>query len=456
MASSIPPASERPPIQLPRGIFYGWVIVAISFMGNWITAPLNPVVFSIFIVPIRDDLGVSLSTLAWCITVRMISAGITAPVLGRLVDVYGARWLGVVCAIWAGTCLIALSFVSEIWIMYVLFFVSGFAGFGVFGGGQILTGVPPANWFIAKRGRAMSYAMAGGGLGTAAWVVISAVLISTIGWRAAWLGYGIMIIAVLVPLYGLLMRRRPEDVGLYPDGAAEPPAQGVAQPGARGRAAEVNFTLREAMHTVALWASLIAFTAYTFATNAILFIRVPYWDELGISAGVIGVAVATDPFVVMLCTLVFGVLADRYPVRFITAFGGLFRGLSMLALYLTQPYAAWVFLHNIVWGVGSGGMATGQNILIPQYFGRLAQGSIRGVTAPVMIGAGALGPPVMGYFLDSGVSYQTVFAVTGVIMLAAGAVFPFLRPPQPPVRMTESESAQPAPPVADAAAPGRA
>lgn len=99
----------------------------------------------------------------------------------------------------------------------------------------------------------------------------------------------------------------------------------------------MNFTLREAMHTTALWASLIAFTAYTFATNAILFIRVPYWDDLGISAGVIGVAVATDPFVVMLCTLVFGVMADRYPVRFITAFGGLFRAFSMLALYLTQP-----------------------------------------------------------------------------------------------------------------------
>lgn len=95
-------------------------------------------------------------------------------------------------------------------------------------------------------------------------------------------------------------------------------------------------------------------------------------------------------------------------------------------------------------------MATGQNILIPQYFGRLAQGSIRGVTAPVMIGAGALGPPVVGYFLDSGVSYQTVFAVTGIVMLAAGAVFPFLRPPRPPVRTTES--APPVPPVAEPAA----
>jgi len=146
--------------------------------------------------------------------------------------------------------------------------------------------------------------------------------------------------------------------------------------------------------------------------------------------------------VVMLCTLVFGVLADRYPVRFITAVGGVFRALSMIVLFFTLPAAGWVFAHNILWGVGSGGMATGQNILIPQYFGRLAQGSIRGVTAPVMIGAGALGPPIVGYLLDSGVSYDTVFVVTGIVMLAAGAVFPFLRPPQPPARVREEDAAR--------------
>ena len=126
----------RPPITLPGGVFYGWVIVAVSFMGNWITAPLNPVVFSIFIVPIRNDLHISLSTLAWCITVRMVSAGVSAPVLGQLVDRIGARWLGVVCAAWAGSCLVALSFATNVWVMYALFFVSGFAGFGVFGGGH--------------------------------------------------------------------------------------------------------------------------------------------------------------------------------------------------------------------------------------------------------------------------------------------------------------------------------
>ena len=443
-----PVMSRRPPIMLPRGIFYGWVIVAVSFMGNWITAPINPVVFSIFIVSIREDLGVSLGTLAWCISLRQIAAGFAAPVLGQLVDRYGPRWLGMGCAAWAGACLCAVSFASSIWWMYALFFLSGFSGFGVFGGGQILTGVPPANWFVAKRGRAVSYAAMGGGLGTACWAIISSYLVTIIGWRDAWFYYGIIIPAVLVPAYGILMRRRPEDVGLYPDGAASPPIEGAAMPGpgtpARGAAlsrqtSETNFTLRQALRTSALWLMVLAFMFHTFATNSILFLRVPYWTDLGVSPGWIGIAVASDPFVVMLFTLLFGYMAERYPVVFITATGGVFRALSMAPLLVVSPHAAWAFAHNITWGVGSAGMGTGQNIAIPNYFGRLAQGAIRGFTAPIMISAGSVSPPLIGYLLDAQImDIDVVFMGAAVMMFAAGAIFLVIRTPTlpPPVGAT--------------------
>lgn len=423
-------------MRLPRGIFYGWMIVAVSFMGNWITAPLNPVVFSMFIVPIRNDLQVTLGALAWCITVRQISAGISAPMLGHLVDRYGPRWLGVACAGWAGLCLCALSFASSIEWMYALFFLSGFSGFGVFGGGQILTGVPPANWFVVKRGRAVSYASMGGGLGTASWVIISSYLVTAIGWREAWFLYGLMIPAVLVPAYAFLMRRHPEDVGLHPDGAATPPVHAAApRPGSAGahEAAETNFTLRQAMRTPALWLLVLAFTFHTFATNSILFLRVPYWTDLGVSPAWIAVAVATDPFVVMLFTLVFGYLVERYPLALISFSGGIFRALSMGALLVTAPPVAWVFAHNMTWGVGSAGMGTGQNLAIPAYFGRLAQGAIRGLTAPIMIGAGAISPPLIGYLLDHQLlTNRMVFIGAAVLMFVAGSIFLVLRTPTLP------------------------
>lgn len=434
-----------PPVRLPRGIFYGWVIVGVSFWANWITAPLNPVVFSIFIVSIRDDLGVTLGTLAWCITARQVSAGISAPVLGHLVDRFGPRWLGVGCATWASACLAAVSFAPNIWWMYGLFFLSGFSGFGVFGGGQILTGVPPANWFIVKRGRAVSYAMTGGGLGTASWVVISSLLVTTIGWRTTWLMNAGLIAGTLIPLYGFLMRRRPEDVGLHPDGAAAPvaaPALGHAS--ATSATTEANFTLRAAMRTSALWMITVAFMLHTFATNGILFSRVPYWSELGVSPGIIGLAVASDPFVVMLFTLVFGYLAERYPLRLITASGGVWRALSMVPMLFPGSLA--VFAHNITWGVGSAGMGTGQNLVIPAYFGRQAQGAIRGFTSPIMIGAGALSAPIIGSLIDGGLPHSVVFGVAGAMMFTAGAIFLFVTPPRmpsPPADLETVEAARP-------------
>jgi MFS family permease len=425
--------SPKPPVQTP--FFYGWVIVAVSFMGNWITAPLNPVVFSMFIVPIREDMGLSLGTLAWCITFRQISAGISAPVLGHLVDRYGPRWLGVACSAWAGLCLSALSFSGNVWWMYALFFASGFSGFGVFGGGQILTGVPPANWFVAKRGRAVSYATMGGGLGTASWSIISAYLVTTIGWREAWFIYGILIAAVLVPAYGILMRRRPEDVGMFPDGADRPPVEASAapKPGETGVVVEANFTLKQAMRTPALWLLVLAFTFHTFATNSILFLRVPYWVELGVSPTWIGPAVASDPFVVMLFTLIFGYLAERHRLALIGFAGGIFRALSMVAMLVTAPHAAWVFLHNITWGVGSAGMGTGQNLAIPAYFGRRAQGAIRGFTAPIMIGAGSISPPLIGGLIDRGIlTNHMVFVGAAVMMFFAGTIFLVMRTPTLP------------------------
>ncbi len=433
--------AAAPPIRLPRGMFYGWVIVAISFWANWITAPLNPVVFSIFIVSIREDLHVSLGTLAWCITARQISAGISAPVLGHLVDRFGARWLGVVCAAWAAACLAGLSMATSITWMYALFFISGFAGFGVFGGGQILTGVPPANWFIVKRGRAVSYAQTGGGLGTASWVIISSVLVTTIGWRNAWLMNAVLIAVTLIPLYGLLMRRKPEDIGLYPDGAAAPVELATSRVGAAAPATtEANFTLREAMRTAPLWLITIAFMLHTFATNGILFSRVPFWTELGIAAPIIGVAVASDPFVVMLFTLVFGYMAERFPVRLITASGGAWRAISMLPLLFSGYGVAGVFTHNITWGVGSAGMGTGQNLVIPAYFGRQAQGAIRGFTSPIMIGAGALSAPITGGLLDAGFSHNLLFGIAGVMMFTAGVIFLFVMPPRMPERAPVAEA----------------
>ena len=209
--------SPKLPLPLPASVFYGWVIVIIGSFANMVTATMNPVVFSVFIDPMREDLNLNLSGVAWAISLRMLTGGIAAPLLGRIIDRHGARWLGFFAGILAGGVLISLYFAQDMWIIYSLFAISGLSGFGNFGG-QLLTVVPAANWFVAKRGRATSIAAVGGGVGTAIGVPIALLLINTVGWRLTWVIFGLAIWIVILPCYGLLMRRRPEDLGLLPDG----------------------------------------------------------------------------------------------------------------------------------------------------------------------------------------------------------------------------------------------
>ncbi|MSQ22817.1 MAG: MFS transporter [Dehalococcoidia bacterium] len=422
---------QKAPILLPKGMYYGWVIVWVSWLANMVTSTMNPVVFSIFIDPMRHDLGVGLSTLAWAVTIRQISGGIAAPFVGRLVDAFGARWMGLFGAALAGATLVSLYFVHNVWVMYLLYGLSGLGGFGTFGG-NLLTTVPAANWFIAKRGRATSIAGTGVGVGTALGVPIAQLLVHTVGWRWAWVVFGIAIWVVIIPAYGFLMRRRPEDLGLYPDGASSP--YGAASGGrdggtARPGATEVNWTLAEALRTPVFWFILLSLTAYMFSSSAVLFLRVPFWNKLDVSTVTIAFGMAADPFTVIFAMLLFGLLAERFAVRYMAVVGGIWRGISMLPLMMGGSSVLYVFAHNITWGIGSGGNAAAQNLVIPTYFGRLAQGAIRGFSAPLMIGAGALGAPVVGYMMDADMNVNLIWAISGCMMLFSGLAFLFLKPP---------------------------
>ena len=418
---------------LPFGLFYGWAIVAVGWSANMVTSTMNPVVFSVFIDPMRNDLDLELSDMAWAISARMLATGLVSPFLGGLIDKYGARWLGLFGGLLSGALLIALYFASNIWVIYLLFAVSGLSGFGSFGG-QLLTIVPVANWFVVKRGRATAIAATGMGAGTTLGVPIALLLINTVGWRWAWAIFGLAIWLVIIPGYGILMRRKPEDLGMLPDGKSVPESgMGLPNPQAKNGVIEdpieQNWTLGQAVRTPVLWFILVTITIHMFATAGVLFLRVPYWNDIGISAQAIAFGVALDPFTVIFSIMIFGFLAERYPIRVIGAIGGVWRAFSMIPLALMSNNTSQVFIHNITWGIGSGAFGTAQNLIVPAYYGRLAQGAIRGISLPIMIIAGALGAPVTAYLVDSGIGLGLIWKASLVMMFVAGLMFLFLKPP---------------------------
>ena len=211
-----------PLLRLPRGIYYGWVIVGVSFATNIVATPLNPLIFSFFIGPISDDTGWARSAIALAFSIRLIAAAITTPLLGVMLDRHGARWIasgaGVAILFALGT----LAFVPQLAVLYVAFAIVGAVGLGA-PGGMVMTQVPPAKWFVVKRGRALAIATVGLPVGTVLMIPVTTFMLAHVSWQAAYGLIGIGIALAIVPLNSGLMRRAPEDHGLLPDGAEPVP-----------------------------------------------------------------------------------------------------------------------------------------------------------------------------------------------------------------------------------------
>src|SRR2546429_2181116 len=211
-ARPVSSAVESSVMRLP--FFYGWVIVAVTFvtMGVGVNARTA---FSLLFPPILDEFGWERGVTAGAFSFGFLVSAVLSPSLGRLMDVRGPR---VVIELGVGLLaagLMLATLVREPWHPY--------ATLGVLvGGGGVCLGYTGQAFFlphsvVRRRGLAMSLAFSGVGVGSIVLLPWLGTLIGRAGWRAACWALGILVLALLAPL-NLLLKRRPEGLGLQPDG----------------------------------------------------------------------------------------------------------------------------------------------------------------------------------------------------------------------------------------------
>ena len=335
------------PIPIPSRFYYGWVVVAAGLAINMATSPLNPVIFSFFISPMSASTGWSLGTLSLAITFRLILSGLTAPLIGTTIDKFGPKWLGILAGFVAGGSLIGLFFTHQIWFLYLLFAISGCVGLGGGPGGNLLTLVPVAKWFIRQRGRATSIATTGMAVGTVLAIPATQWMIQNIGWREAWVVLGILVAIIIVPLSFLFLRGAPSDLGLEimegKDKKAKVPI-----------IIEDDWTAKEALRNPVSWIILTAYSVGGFALTGVLLHRVAYWESLGISPALVAFGTALDPLTFMFSVVLFGIIGERVKMQHLGLYGGLVFTLSMVAIITSTGQTYTIIVHNIVWAAGGG------------------------------------------------------------------------------------------------------
>ena len=198
--------------------FYGWIIIAVTFVTMAISVNARTS-FSLFFPPIIDEFGWERGVTTSTFSFGFLVSGAASPLIGRMMDRYGPRAvmeLGV--ALMAGGLLLA-PLTTRPWHLYVTIGVMVGAGSICLGySGQSLF-LP--NWFNRRRGLAMGLAFAGVGLGSVTLLPWVQHMIEQTGWRTACTAMGVLVLVVLAPI-NLLLRKRPEDIGLEPDGDAAP------------------------------------------------------------------------------------------------------------------------------------------------------------------------------------------------------------------------------------------
>ena len=414
----------------PQRVFYGWWIVVVSSAQGMFGNGAISSGFPIFFEPIRRDLGISYASMSLVFSLARAEGGMGGPIVGWMVDRFGSRPMILFGGLIAGVGLILLSRADTYWQLVVIFV--GIVSTGKTAGlGQTLMATVN-QWFIRRKALAMSSLMTAFAGGGAIVVPLLHLGISNLGWRDTLLFVGIFVCVLTIPV-SLVLRSRPEDMGLRPDGDPVPAAvAGESESTNSRRADPQDFTVREALGTVAFWTMLLGVVARVSATNAIIIHIFPLLEDEGLTSSEVSVYVSAMFFLAIPLRFAMGVAGGLLSPRKIL-FGGLNLGaVGLLALLLLDGHPGaiiFVLTMAVVEGVSAVNW-----IMLGDYFGRSRFASLMGLMS-VFHNVGLFVSPIFsGRVKDLTGTYDIVLMTFIPLYVASAVIFGLARRPAPPVR----------------------
>ena len=406
----------------PR-FFYGWVIVGVCFVAEATAFGAGSASLAVFLQPMSEDLGWSRTTLTFALTVQQLGNILVAPVAGNILDRRGPRIVMVVGAICAGAGFALISEVQEPWQFFLLYGLAGALGLREIG--NLVTGTVISKWFVRMRGRALAFSGLGLNTGAVVFGPVIALLITSVGWRGAWLALGIIVMVVLLPPAIFLLRRSPEDMGLLPDGDSP---DDDASPDVRPRPTEPRFTVSEALRKRATWLIVLSTSMVGLALGTLNHHQVAYFVDTGLTLERASFFFAMGHLATLPSKVMWGLLSEKVPVRYCMAGNDVARAISIvLLLVVSGETRLWGYV--VFTGLGQGVAFLNAKIWA-DYYGRAFIGSIRGILTPIQVVSGLGGPLMAALIFDATQSYDISFAFCVLALVVATTAILMARPPQ--------------------------
>ncbi|MEQ8736069.1 MAG: MFS transporter [Rhodospirillaceae bacterium] len=380
--------------------------------------------FGVFVIPLVDAFGWTRGEVSTAASFLLLGTVFTAPIVGTIVDRYGAKRVGLISM--ACLCIGYASLTQlggGIAFFYAMWLLMSIVG----GGTTPVVWTRAVNlWFDKGRGLALGLALAGSGLAGIVGPGVATALIESFGWQAGYLGISAIILVIALPLIALLFNDHAPSVAQakQSDNAAVQASTTVHQSGHAG------LTFQESYKTVVFWKIAIGFFFISAIIAGLLINLIPLLIDRDMSAMDAAKIAGVLGFAVLFGRIAVGFLIDHFRAPLVAAL--LFSATAAGCFLLTLDSApSWVFLIAVITlGLSAAAEIDLVAFLVSRFFGLKAYGKIYGSQLSVFYLGAAVGPLAVGMSFDIFGSYEVALYAAIVILLFGSIVIGGLGKPR--------------------------
>lgn len=409
-------------------VFYGWWIVAATVVILLFGVSSGFYTVSVFLEPLQKSFGWTTTQISLGFTIAALLVGLLSPVVGIAVSKLGVKMVVVYGVSTVGISLLLFGSIQELWQYYVLFIL---LGSGLVSSYLVPSQTLIAHWFVRRRGIATGIILAGIGMGAMLMVFAASQINAALGWRATYRVLGILALAIALPVTVLVIKNKPQDMGLNPDGDAALTTEN------QKKSSGFNFTVAQAVKSLTFYFIGLVVIVFNIIAGGLTQHAIALLKDMNVPQAsafwsmVLGVTVFGR--------LLFGAAADKLSLKSLMITVVLMQIMGMVSLhYVGQSgFLIWGFV--LFYGLAMGGFASVYPLLVVNKFGLDHFSKIIGAFGLLQILSFAVGALTLGKMYDASGSYVGAVFVLIILSVSAGVPAVLIGQPRTPKRVVNSE-----------------
>ncbi len=402
-------------------VFYGWYVVAASFLNNFMAAGTGFYVINAFMQPLCVENGWTRIEVSLAISIGGLAGLFFAMLFGFIVNRIGPRLLMTIGPVISAAAFILTGFAHNLSFFY-LGFLFLYLGNSAMAG--IVSNAAVNNWFVVNRGKALGVSTAGISLAGVIVPFVALLILEGFGLTKAFIIVGAFNF-LLAPMAWLVVRNRPEDHGLIPDGIAlNPELQSAASPQSSDVTARESrlgpWTFRSLVRELTFWKVGISYGLILVGVIGVMSQLKPRFSDIGFDDKTAMLMMAMTALAGTMGKFVWGTLCDHFDPRRVTAVLMAMIGLG-LGFMLSSTSITGLLLFVVVFGFAMGGVLSTLPIMVADLFGRNSFAEVLKFVV-LFLSIQYIGPVAMGFSFDRAGSYDPAYIFFILLAIVSAAL----------------------------------